>query len=332
MGTITKSSLSDQYQTYFSQKLLEHAVQALVMNQFGLEAELPKNKGATTIRWFRPGVADSSEVQSLTEGTPISTFRGITYTYVEATLAQIGQAAKITDVVTMTALFDALKQAIQTMGEDCALKADDVIRNALCAGSGGLTKRYAQATANFAGLAGATAANGKITGADVLDAVTRLQINRAPKIGGAYVAAICPQVQRDFLRDGDILDPAKYQDKSTIAKGEIGMAWGARIVTHTNPMQEDETEGTYASTFSTSDTNTTGFIYTTPIIGRGAYGVPKLAGTQSPVKPTVIINDKPDKSDPLNQFMIAGWKAFWTAKVLTPNYGIALRSKSAFTG
>lgn len=330
MATIDTSSLSDQYQTYFSKQLLDHAVQKVVLDQFALKADLPKKKGAKTIRWFRPGAADATQVQTLSEGTPINTFRSITYAYVEATLAQYGEAAKITDIVTMTELFDALKQAIETMGEDCALHADGIVRAVLSHASTGLTKRYSGAAADFAALQALSLANGKITAADILDSVTKLEINRAPKLGAGYVALVVPQIQRDLIRDSDLLDPAKYQDKAMIAKGEIGMAWGARIVGHTNPFTEDETEGTHATSFSAAGTNTTGFIYSTYIVGRGAYGTPKLEGTQSPMKPSIIINNKPDKSDPLNQFMTAGWKSFWTAKVLNANFGICLRSKSTF--
>jgi len=326
MATTAQSTLSDLYQTFFSKQLLQHAVQALVLDKFGLQAELPKKKGNLTIRWFQPEVGASSNVQTLTEGTPISTFRNVTYSYVEATLAQYGEAAKITDVVTMTGLFDALKQSIETMGEDCALHADDLVRAALSHTSAGLTKRYGQSLADFTALSAATQANGKIIGADLLDSVTQLKINRAPKIGGAYVIAMAPQVLRDLLRDSDVLDPAKYVQPDGIYKGEIGMLWGGRIVEHTNPFIEDETEGTYDAT----DDNSDGLIYSTYVLGRGAYGTPKLAGTQSPLKPSIIINDKPDKADPLNQYMTAGWKSFWTAKLLNANFGICLRTKSTF--
>lgn len=333
MATTTQSTLTDLYQTFFSKQLLDHAVQALILDQFGVAADLPKNKGSLTIRWFRPGVADASQVQTLVEGTPISTFRNVTYAYVEATLAQYGEAAKITDVVTLTGLFDALKQSIQTMGEDCALFADTTVRNVLShqTPGTGLSKRYAQGLANFAAVVAATNANAKLVATDILDGVTGLRVNRAPLIGGAYVLAICPQVLRDVVRDDDLLKVAQYQDKTMISKAEIGMAHGARIVLHTNPFTEDETEGTHASSFSAAGSNTTGFIYSSYLLGRGAYGISKLQGTQSPFKPSVIINDKPDKSDPLNQFMTAGWKSFFAAKTLNQNYGYCIRSKATWT-
>lgn len=332
MATTDTSTLTNTYQTYFSKKLLEHAIQELRLNEFAMEAELPRNVGSLEIRWFRPGTADATQVQTLAEGTPISTFRNVTYSPVSATLVQYGEAAKITDVVTMTGLFDALKQNIETMGEDCALHADTLTRNALSHASTGLTKMYAQGQTTFAGLIGQTVAASKLTGVDLLRAATRLKINRAPRIGGNYVAIIPPQCSFDIMRDGDFLDTAKYSNAQALYKGEIGTLWGVRCVEATNPFQEDETEGTHTDTFNAAGSNTTGLVYSTIVTGRNSYGTPKLAGTQSPQKPSIIINNKADKSDPLNQFVTAGWKSFWVAKVLNANFGVCLRARSAFAG
>jgi len=324
MATIDSTKLTNQYQTYFAKQLLEHAVQELVLDQFGKQAELPAKSGSKTIRWFMPGTAKANEVQALSEGVPITNFREISYSFVEATLQQYGEAAKITDVVTMTALFDALKQSIQTMGEDCALFADTTVRRVLSDPSSGLTKTYAGGSTDFNDLKTKTTAQGKLKAQDILDAVTQLQVNRAKPVGAGYVCVLCPQVQRDLIRDSDLLDPAKYQTESRIAKNEIGMVWGARIVSHTNPQIEDATEGTPVSILPAEP------IYSTYILGRDAYGVPKLSGTQSPWKPSIIINDKPDSGNPLNQFITAGWKSYWTAKVLDKSRGITLRSKATF--
>jgi len=330
MATIDSTKLQNTYQTYFAKQLLEHAVQELVLDQFGKKAELPAKSGSKTIRWFMPNTADASQVKQLSEGVPISDYREISYSYVEATLEQYGEAAKITDVATMTALLDALKQSIETMGEDCALFADNKVRGVLTHPSEGLSKRYPSGIANFDALKVKSNEEGKLTAKDILDAVTQLKINRAKPQGAGYVAVVCPQVQADLIRDSDLLDPAKYQNEGRIAKGEIGMVWGARIVSHTNPKQEIEQEGAHSNVFQPGNVNKTGFVYSTYVLGKDAYGIPKLSGTQSPFKPSIIINDKPDSMNPLNQFMTVGWKAFWAAKVLDKSKGITLRSKATF--
>lgn len=325
MATTTSTTLSNTYQTYFSKKLLDHAVQELRLNEFAQQAELPRNAGSKVIRFFRPAVADATQVQTLTEGTPIATFRDVTYTPVDATLVQIGEAAKITDIVDMTGLFDALKQTNETMAEDCALDADTRTRNVICHETTGLRKMYAQGLADWAALAAEAVATSKLTGADILRAATSLMISRAKMFEGGYVCVIPPQCSYDIKRDSDFLEAAKYSAVQKLFKGEIGTLWGVRIVEATNPFIEDNSgaEGTYAAA---------GEIFCTVVTGKGAYGVPKLAGTQSPWKPKVLVvpPGRPEKADPLAQYGTAGWKAYWVPVLLNAQFGRIIRSHAAF--
>lgn len=323
---ITVSSISNTFQTYFTKQLLEHAVHDLRLNEFAQQRDLPRNVGSKVIRFWRRERAASGNVQTLTEGTPISTFRDFVYTPIDATLVQIGQAMKITDIVEMTSLFDTMKDGTALMGEECALDADDRTRNVLAHQTTGLSKRYAQGLANFNAVVAASVSASKLTGVDLLDGATKLKTktNRAPKINGGYVAVTPPEGARDLMRDTDWLDAAKYSNVQALYKGEVGRIHGVRVVEATNPFTEaatNDTEGTFVDA---------GPIYTTMLLGRGAFGVPKLAGTQSPWKPRVIMNVKPDKSDPLNQFVTAGWKAFWIPVLLNATFGLAIRHKTAF--
>lgn len=326
------STITNQYQKHFNKKFLVHAEHELRLNEFALQADLPKNVGSKTITFFRPDTANAANVVELTEGTPINVFTSRGLTPLDAVLKQFGQASKITDIVTMTALFDMLQQNIRGFGEDCALHHDTHTRNVLCHATTGLTKMYAQGKADFDALVDADLEGSKLVGADLLRGATKLKQNKTPRINGKYVAILPPEIAYDIMRDGDFLDTAKYSNAEALYKGEIGSLWGVRCVEATNPFTEDETEGTFASVFNGAGDNTLGFIYTSIILGRDAFGTPKLAGTQSPSKPSVIINNKPDKSDPLNQFMTAGWKSFWIAVILNAAFGVAMRSRSNFKG
>jgi N4-gp56 family major capsid protein len=133
MALNTTTTLSNQYQRYFNKVLLDTAQHELVYNQFGAKRQLPRGVGAKDIRFFRRVAANSADVQTLAEGVPISVFKDITYTPVDATLAQIGEAAKYSDLVGWTALLDVLDDGIDLMGEDCALKADDITQAACMA-------------------------------------------------------------------------------------------------------------------------------------------------------------------------------------------------------
>ena len=65
-------------------------------------------------------------------------------------------------------------------------------------------------------------------------------------------------------------------------------------------------------------------------LGEGAYGIPELS-SQSPFSPKIIITDSPDKSDPLNLTITAGFKCFWTALRQNTSYYVIMRSKTAST-
>ncbi len=321
------SGISAQYQKHFKKDLLKHAIQELRLNEFAMKATLPKNLGAKVVSFMRRVAAAASNVQVLTEGTPISTFTSVTMTEVPVTLAQLGEATKFTDLLSWTQLYNTLKQGVALMGEDCALKADDVTRAVVCHETTGATKRYGSALADFTALSAATAAAGKAVATDFLDAVTKLKINRSPKIGGAYAGIIAPQISRDMMNDPDWLEAHRYQDAVKIFNGELGRLHGIRFVEATNPWIEDEAEGTYDA----ADGNTDGLIYSTIITGQDAYGVTALDG-QSPFGPQIIICDKADKSDPLNQTMTAGWKSYYGAVMLNAAFAINLRSKTTFVG
>ncbi len=320
MTTATAPLLS-QYQDYFSKDLLKYAIQELRLNEFGQLRDLPQNVGSKTISFFRFGEASSANVQTLTEGvTPVTT-REVALTKIDATIVQYGELAKITDVMGMVTLFDALKQAIVSMGEDAALKADDISRNELVLNG---TKRYSQTNANFAALAAAPVANGKFLSTDVLDIVTRLKVNRSHRIRGNVVCVLPPQISRDVQNDPDWKLASQYAGSTQIFKGEMGMLHGCIFVEATNPFIEDSAgaEGVHVPT---------GDIFSSIFLGADSFGCVKL-GSSSPYSPRVIVTKGADKSDPLDQIMTAGWKAWNVCKLLNPNWMRVYKSKSAFVG
>lgn len=348
MATSTTTTLANEYQKYFSKELLDSAKQLTVMDQFADKRPLPTGKGAKVISFFRRSLSAVStstglvaNVQTLSEGTPISTFADATLDRIDVTLIQYGEACKVTDILTMTELFDALKQNKELLAEDCALNADSITRNALIAASNAgvtlntasgtstetMAKLYSGATA-FSGFNNANTGPYKAQATDFLRAVTALKINRAPQFGGYYVAVIPPQVSYDLQNDPDWIDASNYGDPARRFKGELKTMHGCRFVEHTNPFIADGASTEHA--FSNAGTATYK-VYSSFILGRGAYGVSELSG-QSPYSPRVYINDKADKSDPLNQFITAGWKAFYAAAGLNANYGIRLESKSEYNG
>ncbi len=325
---INTTVVSNTIQPYYNRKLLEHAVQLTKLVDYAQQEELPPAIGATTMRFFRPPQADLTQTgapATLTEGTPISTFRDIAYTNIDVALTQIGQAAKVTDIANTVGLVKFLDTAITLMGEEFALDYDTRLRNLICNASTGLTKRYAQGTGNFTTLQAASAANGALLPQDLLFAVAKLKLNRAPTFGGYYVAIIPPQIATDIINNSVWREVIRNQYAEKAFKGEIGEFYQCKIVEATNPFIEGAThgEGTY---------DNTGNVLTTYVLGKGSYGTVNMKKMgASPNKASIIINDKPDKSDPLGQFITAGWKAFYAGAILNAAWGIALRSQTQFS-
>ena len=333
---INTTAVSNTIQPLYSKKLLDHAVQQLKLGEYATLEEVPPNIGATSVRFFRPPAADLSATgapAALTEGTAPSNFRSIAYTAIDVSLAQIGQVTKVSDIANTVGLVKYLDTAIELMGEEFALDYDTRLRNLLAHQTTGLTKRYANGAADFAALQAASLANSIIQPKDLLDAMTALKIARAPTFGGYYVAPMPPQVVRDILNDSTWREVIRQNHANKVFKGEVGEFFGCKIVECTNPFVEDETEGTYDSTFTAADDNTIGLIYSTFVLGKGAYGtvnMKKMGAT--PNKPQVVIVDKPDSNNPLAQYIIAGWKAYYAGVVLNANWGRTLRTRSNYSG
>lgn len=271
MGITSSSTLTSQFQNYFSKELLSIVQQETILDQFAMKAPIPKNNGNKAITMFRFGPPSVAGVQSLSEGTAITTanYRALVLNSLSKSLAQYGQVIGLTDILRATDLFNSLQQATKTSGLDMALWVDSVIRNVLigsnltasgssigsaaegsgtfdnsdacntAASSGGI-KVYGNpatlTTQTFSALnTDTTAANTTMTASAVLDSMTRLKRNRAPMINGGYVLATDPRVTRDLMRDADWLNASNYGNKGApFYKGEVGSIYGCRVVTQTN--------------------------------------------------------------------------------------------------
>jgi N4-gp56 family major capsid protein len=285
--------------------------------------------GAKVIRFTRGDVADATQVQASAEGIPITTFRDYTLTFVDATLARYDIAVKISDVLNWTDLFSTLKNSTSVMGEDVALHADGKIRDEIVASiTGAGNRRYVGVTQTFAGLEALTQAQGALTVVDMLDAMTRLTITRAPKLNGEYVIVLAPQTARDILNDPKVVLAGQYGTSKGLMNGEVGRWYGVRALVGTNPFIEDGngSEGTYAVPASAADA-----IYRNFVLGSDGFGIPQLGGA-SPFNPSVMICDKPDKSDPSNAFITAAIRTYWVSKTLNTAWIVSISSKAVYSG
>ena len=327
--TTSSSGLTAQYQKVFSKKLLEHAIQLTVLNQFGVQVSFPKNAGAKVMRFLRANVGDRTQVQALTEGVPISTFRDITWTPIDVTLAQRGEAARVSDILQVTELFPTLKQATTTLGEDAALDYEFLVQTALLDTTNSTlpintaNNRFAQGITSYNNLVAATASGGAVVIQDFLGAMTRLKKTRAPKINGTYVGIVPPEVSYDFMNDAKFTNASQYGTIQGMFNGELGKWYNVRMVETTVPWQEANTNGAIG-TYSGSGT-----IFTSLVLGSQAFCVPEMGG-MSELNPRMIIVNTPDSTNPLNQYTTIGWKGYWAAGTTNDLWAVALRSKTTF--
>jgi N4-gp56 family major capsid protein len=336
--TASPSSSADRLQRFFSRTLLEKITPVLVLEQFAWKEGLPKRAGAKTMRFTRFTAPSTADIQSLTEGTPMATsaHKQLSSEYVDVDLSQFGQVISISDIADSVDLFNLLEQATVQQAQDAALHCDTIVRNELKVHTGTVGNvDYSTKNFIFGGTGtsyasvyntGTYSANFIITGTDVLDGVTSLKIQNAPRIGGYYILAAAPQVTRDLMNVGATSGNAfttanQYGGNEQIYKGEVGRLFGAKVIETTNPWRAHATQGTFSAT---------GAVFSSFMFGMGAFGVPSLAG-QSPFGPRVTIVRGADKSDPLEQIAAqVGFKTFYAAKLLQPKWLTEVYSQSAY--
>jgi N4-gp56 family major capsid protein len=132
-GVTNSTTLTNQFQNFFSKELLSIVQQETILDQFATKATIPKNNGNQAITMFRFGSPSVADVKTLTEGTAISSgnYRSLVLNKLTKSLSQYGQVIGLTDILRATDLFNSLQQATKTSGMDMALWVDSVIRNVL---------------------------------------------------------------------------------------------------------------------------------------------------------------------------------------------------------
>jgi len=338
MTVSNPATLADQFQALFSKKLLNGVAETLILNNYGTKYDLPTNTGNNSITMFQWNTTpDGTQVSNLTEGTPISSYREVGLRKVNVPLTQVGEALKVTDILNYTQLFNALQEGIRALTLDASLHLDTVVRNALQGvttatglASGisaarttdiyGATvpKIYAGTASSFATLSSTS----YLTPSDLLDAATLIRLDKNVSLNEEFTAVVDPTVAADLLKDNTVVNIASYNSTKTgvsdLVKGQLGQIYGVNVQQHTNSYKETlgGTEGTFSSS---------GTVVSTYVLTDGVFGTVNYAG-QSPYAPSVVIVDKPDKSDILNQNIYAGWKAHWAVQVLNGKKGRIIKS------
>jgi N4-gp56 family major capsid protein len=332
----TTSSLNNLLLAWFSRKIIATLVPKTPLIEFAQRDELPLRTGTTATfnGWNRITAASST----LAEGT-VNSLIALSSRKVSATIAGYGRGVKLTDLTTMTTIFDAVNGAMERLADSAAetvermcqmgifkanINANQVTSilstymsspvSGFCAVTG--TSNASNLQFQFPGVFGASVtrlsainAAAPTTSAQlsvfaVRKTVTKLRgVFAKPFADGYFVGYAHPNALHSLMKDNTWKDWNQYQNsKETMYKGEVGMAVnGVRFV-------QSAICPRYAATAHS--------VNLTFIFGQQAFGFTSLDGN---VK--MIVARGPDKNDPFDQFTDVTYKIYGVGVALNPSAG-----------
>lgn len=360
----------------YNPQLLKTIDLELRLAKYGRAQPVPPSAGFNGIRFFRPRRANRAGISALTEGTVPGTTTDVNVGYIDIKLAQRGTYSKITDIVTGTDLLNTVDVYTKTIGADAALDLDSICWHAICSKAGtadadgtanfipnGQTTLNASNTLfeRFAGVQNTgvsatdyntfralTASQGKITRITHLGCMTQLKNNGVPMVGGKYPVIIPTPVLYDLRQDTLWTNTAQYNpDKLLFPWSQFELDGGVFVEAMRPDLLfiEDASQAAAAgygvhapAAAATASASDAGAIYSTLYLGADAFGIPKMTGKvgSDPASPSLIIVNKADSNNPLNQFMTLGWKSMFMAALLLTSetsdipHVVQLRTRSTF--
>lgn len=336
----TDAGIAGMVGNYYDHVFLERLEANLVYDKYGEQRPLPENQGATIV-WHR--LTNPTTGYVLTEGgTPGASV--VSATKVSATLSFYGDLRSISDQVTATAVCPVVEETVQALGYGAALTKDNLISQNIGYGSAASTGVANAASTHlpsvfsngFPVLEGnsntvlwppvgggnaTTILNGYFSTvtaiAHIRHAVTQLKsVNAIPFENNVYKGIVHPFISDQIRTDSTFPTWMAYNNLQALTKGKLGVIERVDF----EESAQAFTVAVLASAWSTGYTSGGGTLYGTLIFGKGAYGVTKLGAKDAKINVTTGA----DKTDPLNQYTLVGYKLAMAAKVLNPSAGVIM--------
>lgn len=314
MAVTDYTQISQRTAAWAATEMLAHAEPILCLSKFGMSKPMPKNK-AEQVKFRRP-VPLTVATTPLTEGSA-PTAQAMSYEDVTVTLAQYGDIVEITDVVHDLAEDPVLKDAAMLCGEQAGETLEVLTWGVL---QGGTNVFYGTGVANRAAVVN------KITLGDQRAITRALKAERGKKVtsmlsssvkygteavDAAYIAFGHTDLEAD-IRDMTGFVPTEKYGSMKALPYEIGKVEDVRYIL--SPVLASIINA--GGLASTNDLITTGGtnadIYPVIYVAKDAYGMVALKGMEA-ITPTIINPGQVDKSDPLGQKGIVGWKTYFKA-------------------
>lgn len=309
------AGVSPRTNVYAERTMLTHAMPVMVLEKFGLNKPMPKNK-TQTIVFRRPRTFTAATVP-LQEGvTPDSTsFR---YDDVQVSLKQYGQVVEITDVIEDTSEDPVLNDAVTQLGENIGRTTEALLWGVLRAGTNVFyangSARNAVNTAISLSKIRAVVRGLKRQKAMPITSILDSSVNYATRaVEAAYVAISHTDLESDIRNVAGFLPVAQYGQRKPVHETEIGTVENVRFLLSPDLDPFADAGGAKGSMVSTSGTNAD--VYPVLFFGKEAYGLVPLRG-QGSVSPSIIPVGTRTKDDPLGQRGVAGYKMWWAGLIL----------------
>jgi N4-gp56 family major capsid protein len=333
----TTATNNNLMQSWFSKKMLVRLEPQVKLAEFAQRDELPLRTGTTATwnGWRSIGAASSTLAEGVANSLVALSSRRVT-----ATIAGYGRGNKITDLLSMTAIFDAVNGSMDVLSDSAAKTVERIcqtgiykstyannlsttgilsalmssLASAMCGvtGTNNNSNSLFQFPAIFGTSASRLSAVNKATGGSLSSQVSvnslrrvvqklRLQ-NARPMADGNFVGYTHPNALHALRRDPTWVNWNQYQNsKETMYRGETGMIEGIRFVTSTEAPRYAVTAHSVNMVF---------------VFGQQAYGLTTLNGQVE-----MLIARGPDKGDPFNQFTDVAYKVYGAGACLNPSAG-----------
>ncbi len=313
-NTTTYGDIGQRTAAYAAREMLKHAEPVNILMKMGTTKAVPKNT-ANNVTFRRPKPFPVSAIP-LSEGvTP--TPQKLQYEDVSVALKQYGALVEFSDWVIMTSEDEVLRDASMLIGQQAGATMEQIIYAAV---RGGTNVVYANGATR-------SAVNTAIT-LNKQRAVTRqLMAQKARPISriidstpayrtipveAAYIAVAHSDLGSDIRNLPGFIPTAAYGQKRLISDYEIGSVEDVRYILSPDLASFKDAGGAKGAMVSTTGVNAD--VYPVLYFGMDAYAQVPLKGEDS-ITP-IVINPKPDKSDPLGQRGYVGYKFATAALIL----------------
>jgi len=308
MAITTYAGLSQRTTAYAAKEMLAHAEPILCLSKFGMTKPMPKNK-ANVIKFRRP-VPLAVATTPLTEGTT-PTSQALSYEDVTVTLSQFGNVVEITDVVADLAEDPVLKDAAMLCGEQAGETIETLMWGVI---QGGTNVFYNNGAAR-------SAVNTAITLVKQRGITRQIKAERGKKITSmisssvkygteavapAYIAFAHTDLESDIRELAGFTPTEKYGSMQALPY-EIGKVEDVRYLLTPVLSSIPNAGGAKGAMVSTGGTSAD--VYPVVYVAKDAYGHVALKGAEA-ISPSIINPGQLDKSDPLGQKGMVGWKTY----------------------